>query len=217
MPDSAAQITNVDAWAVAARDGSSEAFVELYRVYYAPTWQRAYRLVRDRATADDVAQDAWMRILTGLASFDPTKGTFAQWAYRIVHNSAMSYLRSSSMRPAREITAHMLAFGTSQEAPGPGPEAVAVTRSETERVAAVINSLPTKQRDALLLTEFDGLSTRDAAAIIGITENALKQAKFRAVKTLRAKLGPIRNSSASPDVVVMNDHDRTGVARTSRH
>lgn len=217
MPDSASQTTNVDAWATAARAGDREAFVELYRTYYSATWQRAYRLVRDRASADDVTQDAWTRILTGLPTFDPAKGNFAQWAYRIVHNSAMSHLRSVAMRPAREITAHMLAHGASPEAAGPGPEAVAVTRSVTAEVAAIVNGLPTKQRDALLLTEFDGLSTRDAAAVIGVTEGALKALKFRAVKSLRAKLGPTRNSSAPYHVVVMDEHDRTGVARTLRH
>jgi len=216
MPDSAARITNVDAWAEAARAGDREAFVELYRVYHSPTWQRAYRLVRDRASADDVTQDAWMRILTGLPSFDPARGSFAQWAYRIVYNTAITYLRSVSMRPAREVTAHMLAYGPGHEASGPGPEDIAVTRSVNADVAAIVNALPRKQRDALLLTEFDGLSTRDAAAIIGVTEGALKALKFRAVKTLRANLVSNRNASAPSDVVVMDDHVRTGAARALR-
>src|SRR5437773_7480057 len=76
----------------ACRRGDRRAFEELVRLSHRRVYSLAYRLVGDRQDAEDVAQEAYLRVFRGLAGFRE-EAQFETWLYRIVANTAMSYLR----------------------------------------------------------------------------------------------------------------------------
>src|ERR671925_1275847 len=76
----------------ACRRGDRRAFEELVRLTHRRVYSLAYRLVRDRLDAEDVAQDAYLRMYRGLAGFRE-EAKFETWMYRIVANCAMTHLR----------------------------------------------------------------------------------------------------------------------------
>src|SRR6266702_4197795 len=76
----------------ACRRGDPQAFEELVRITYRHVYTQAFRLVQDRQDAEDVAQEAYLRVFRGLAGFRE-EAQFETWLYRIVANTAMSYLR----------------------------------------------------------------------------------------------------------------------------
>jgi RNA polymerase sigma-70 factor (ECF subfamily) len=88
------QLTKTDeALVAAARAGSAAAEGELFSRHWRPAWQRAFAITGRRAAADDVAQDAMVRALGGLARFDG-RSSFATWLHRIVVNRAIDWLRT---------------------------------------------------------------------------------------------------------------------------
>ena len=76
----------------ACRRGDSKAFEEVVRRTYRHVYTQAYRLVGDRQEAEDVAQDAYLRVFRSLAGFRG-EAQFETWLYRIVANAALSHLR----------------------------------------------------------------------------------------------------------------------------
>src|SRR5947209_19542520 len=76
----------------ACRNGDQRAFEEVVRLTHRQVYTQAYRLVGDRQDAEDVAQDAYLRVFRGLSGFRGD-AQFETWLYRIVANAAMSYLR----------------------------------------------------------------------------------------------------------------------------
>src|SRR6266540_4202281 len=76
----------------ACRRGDPKAFEEVVRRTYRHVYTQALRLVGDRQDAEDVAQEAYLRVFRGLAGFRE-EAQFETWLYRIVANTAMSYLR----------------------------------------------------------------------------------------------------------------------------
>src|ERR671930_860602 len=76
----------------ACRRGDRRAFEELVRLSHRRVYSLAYRLVGDRTDAEDVAQEAYLRIFRGLAGFRE-EAAFETWMHRIVANCAMTYLR----------------------------------------------------------------------------------------------------------------------------
>src|SRR6266545_5407799 len=76
----------------ACRRGDPEAFEEVVRRTYRHVYTQALRLVGDRQEAEDVAQEAYLRVYRGLAGFRGD-AQFETWLYRIVSNTAMSHLR----------------------------------------------------------------------------------------------------------------------------
>src|SRR5712691_9300003 len=76
----------------ACRRGDHEAFEEVVRRTYRHVYTQAYRLVGDSQEAEDVAQEAYVRVFRGLAGFRG-EAQFETWLYRIVANAAMTHLR----------------------------------------------------------------------------------------------------------------------------
>src|SRR6266536_2393026 len=125
----------------ACRRGDPRAFEEVVRATHRQVYTQALRLVRDRQDAEDVAQEAYLRVFRGLAGFRG-EAQFETWLYRIVANTAMSYLRK------RQRFGAVLADLDDE---GPGPEVVsdtAVDQQTVDRDALVraLESLPVSLR-----------------------------------------------------------------------
>src|SRR6267378_2871716 len=83
----------VVAW---AKQGHDAAFRELVRRYERPVFSLLYRMVRDRALAEDLAQETFIKVLNGIKSYKP-EFKFSSWIFKIANNAAIDHLRRKSL------------------------------------------------------------------------------------------------------------------------
>ena len=205
MADSAVMPAAVDpstALMVRARDGDAEAFARLVSL-----WQdRLVTLFRhqtgDHATAEDLAQEVFLRVYRARGSYQPT-AKFTTWIHTIAANVA-SDLRQRAYR-RRE---HGVPPSVSASSSGIGLEQIAVAASglmparQVDRgelravVQAALASLNERQRMAVLLAKFEHCSYEEIAASMKITVPAVKALLFRARDQLREALGPYLQGDA---------------------
>jgi RNA polymerase sigma-70 factor (ECF subfamily) len=155
------------------------AFEELVRETHRRVYSLAYRLVGDPLDAEDVAQEAYLRIFRGLAGFRE-EAAFETWMHRIVTNCAMTHLRK------RGRFGDLLRDedGPELATPDRAQELVA-DRDELSRGLAM---LPPGQRTVLVLKDVYGLSVREIADELQIQEGAVKVRVHRARRRLKELL-----------------------------
>jgi len=168
----------------ACRRGDPRAFEEIVERTYRHVYTQALRLVGDRQDAEDVAQEAYLRMFRGLAGFRG-EAQFETWLYRIVSNAAMTHLRRR--RRFGEVLTE-----TGQE-PLEFPSEVRVAEEAVDRDALerALEALPMSMRSVVVMKDVYGLSCREIGDQIGISEGAVKVRLHRARKRLKEHLfGP---------------------------
>jgi RNA polymerase sigma-70 factor (ECF subfamily) len=161
-----------------ARSGDERAVDALVRLHQDTAFDAAYRVVRDDDVAADVAQDAFVKALRALDGFRGD-AAFRTWLIRIVINTARSAMRASARRGERSLD------GVEEPAGGEDPARLALLRAEAERVADHLDALPEKQRLAVTLRVYEGLSYKDIADACGSTEGAMRVNYHMGIKRLR--------------------------------
>lgn len=143
----------------------------------------AFRMLNDGAEAEDVAQEAFLRLWRGAARWEP-RAQVRTWLYRVARNLCIDRLRAQ--RPSVPVEAIELP----DDRIGPN---MAVHR---EQVAALvdgaISQLPERQREAMALVHFQELSNIEAAAIMDVSVEALESLLARGRRTLRRELDGLR-------------------------
>ena len=180
-----------------AAAGEPEAVERLLGGVEALVWRVCWHYTGDRESASDCGQETMIRIWRSLGSFR-FDCAFESWAYRIAANCCLDYLRkkkrenAASLEPLREQD-----FDPPD--PSPGPEAEALRRDGHARLREAIAGLPEEQRDALVLTQLEGLSYEKAAGLLGVSEGTVKSRVNRARNRLKEIFSEEGNlSGASP-------------------
>jgi RNA polymerase sigma-70 factor (ECF subfamily) len=174
-----------------AQRGDREAFRSLVETHGAGLYRVALRITQDPATAEDVVQDAFLKIYQQLDTFDG-RALFATWAHRIAANLAIDALRRRDRRAALPLDDPGLEplAGPALESPAPDPlrtlESTEIARA-TESAMAGLSAL---ERAAFVLRHWEGCSIDEISQSLGIRQAASKQAIFRAVGKLRRALLP---------------------------
>jgi RNA polymerase sigma-70 factor (ECF subfamily) len=140
----------------------------------------ATRMLGDRMEAEDVAQEAFMRIWKQAPRWREGEARFDTWLHRVVLNLCYDRLRAHREQPADELPDHA--------DPAATPDAQLEAQSREARVRAALAALPARQREALVLNYYQDLSNIEAAALMGITVDALESLLSRARRNLRAQL-----------------------------
>lgn len=178
-----------------AQRGDPEAFEQLITPLESLVWRVCWHYMGRREAAEDCAQDAMVRVWRGLNSYRGDCG-FESWVYRIAANTCLDALRrqkrekSVSLEPMKEE-------GFDPPDPGPGTEAQIMAREDRDRLRSAIASLPEEQRDALVLTQLEGLSYERVAGMLQVTEGTVKSRVNRAKARLREML---RNREDQPEL-----------------
>lgn len=147
--------------------GEMAAFESLYARHRGPLYRYILRQVGDAATANDLYQGSWEKIISARARYRPAS-PYRAWMYRIARNHVIDHFRRS--RPVSELDPEAM------EMPAPGPEQTLDRAQAAERLQSAIDGLPTEQKEALLLKLEAGL---DLAAIAEVTGANVETAKSR--------------------------------------
>jgi RNA polymerase sigma-70 factor, ECF subfamily len=185
--------------------GDDEAYEELVRTRGGHMLAVARRLLRDEDAARDTVQDAFLSAFRAIQRFDG-HSQLSTWLHRIVVNAALMRLRSRQRRPEQSIEPLLPRFaedGHHAEPVVSWAESGAC-QLEAEQTRALVRSgideLPEGYRTVLLMRDIEGLSTREAAELLGATENAVKLRLHRARQALaviiKQRLAPPASVSA---------------------
>jgi RNA polymerase sigma-70 factor (ECF subfamily) len=174
--------------------GDEASFDLLLRRYRTPLVNFLYRMIHDSGTAEDLAQEVFLRVYRARKQYSPS-AKFTTWLFRIATNLALNSIRDNRHRqmdrsldgtaddenqaplelPSREmgIDEHMM------------------ERDRCEFIRRAVAALPEKQRIAVLLHKYEEMDYAEIAKILDCSESALKSLLFRAYETLRIQLAPL--------------------------
>jgi RNA polymerase sigma-70 factor (ECF subfamily) len=157
---------------------AAQAFVERFR---RRVFGLAKTIVHDDRTAEDVAQEAFLRAWRHADAYDARRGTVVTWLLTITHNSAMTLLRAS-----REVSD--LDAVTETEDAKADPSAELFAEFESTRIHAAIAKLTVEQQQVIFLRFFEGLPHEEVARRLKSNSNAVRATQFRALGRLRKLL-----------------------------
>ncbi len=149
------------------------------------------RTVRAPADVDDLCQEVLLRAHRGYRRLEGQPDAQPRaWLYRIAANVCVDYLRRGGRHSSVELV---------ETASGaPGPDEVAATREELERVVALLAQLPPRQRTALELRRLGGLDYAEVAHRMGGTEQAARANVYQAVRRLKQGLEEPQSVQEAP-------------------
>jgi RNA polymerase sigma-70 factor (ECF subfamily) len=167
-------------WVARARRGDARAFGQLVETYQRAVFNVCYRMLGDRAEAEDAAQETFIRAYTRLASYDPGH-KFSTWLLSIASHYCIDRWRQR--RPGLVSWEALPPLAWSSD-PQPGPEAVALRREAQDQAQRLVNGLPPDYRAALVLRYWHELSYEEIAEALHLTLPAVKSRLFRARQML---------------------------------
>ena len=162
--------------------GDAAAFDRLAARHMRRAVALAQRMTGNPSDADEIAQEAFLRVWQHAGRWDGARAAFTTWLYRIVMNLAIDRGRRPGWSPLEEAG----------DPPDEAPDALAriAERQTAERVNRALAALPDRQRAAVVLFHQEGLSLRQAAEVLTMSESAFASLLARARAALKTALSP---------------------------
>src|SRR5580698_4934386 len=178
--------------------GDESSFDFLLQRYRSPLVNFLYRMVRDTGTAEDLAQEVFLRVYRARKQYTPS-AKFTTWLFRIATNLALNSVRDNRyqrMEVSLDAPVTMDAEDGDEKPldiaeKHPNIEQHLVEETRKKMIRHAIEKLPEKQRAAVLLHKYQELDYGDIAKILECSESALKSLLFRAYESLRVELAPL--------------------------
>lgn len=165
--------------------GDQAAFAVLVDRHMAALHRLAQRLLGSVAEADDVTQDAFLRAWEHAGSWRPGSARYSTWLYQVTLNLCRDRLRAR--RPSDDLV-------ESLPDRGPMPDQQLAETQRCESLSLALADLPDRQREALVLFHYQGLSQQEAAHAMGVSEDALESLLSRARRGLKQRLADASSS-----------------------
>jgi RNA polymerase sigma-70 factor (ECF subfamily) len=143
----------------------------------------ARRMLTDPAEAEDVAQEVMLRVWREAPRWRPGQARFDTWLHRVALNLCYDRLRRRREQPTDRPP--------DRPDPGPGPDRGLIASDTGARVERAMAALPHRQREAIVLCHYQELSNIDAAALMGVSVEALESLLSRGRRALRAALADL--------------------------
>jgi RNA polymerase sigma-70 factor (ECF subfamily) len=174
--------------------GESGSFDILVRRYQSVVYATAYRFVKSREDALDVAQDAFIKAFRSLYTWQPT-APFRAWLLRIAVNMSIDYLRRRKRTPQAVDPEELMVLeygGAERHSHVEEPSDRASDSELGTLIRAAADTLPERQKMVFILRHYQGLPLKEIAEIMNCTEGTVKTHLFRAVGKLRDELRGVR-------------------------
>ena len=164
-----------------AGDGDAQAFDVLYDRHSRAAYSLAYRMMNGRQAAEDLVQDAFLKVWRAATSYRADRGGVRTWILSIVHNRGIDQLRSHA---SRRRTQDKVEASAARSQPS---EAFAQTwrNSQRDQVREALNTLPQEQLEILELAYFSGYTHVEIADLLGLPLGTVKGRMRLGLKKLR--------------------------------
>jgi RNA polymerase sigma-70 factor (ECF subfamily) len=171
-----------------AKERDPSAFRVLVERYMKHAYNIAYGILRNHSDAEDVAQEAFVRVHRSLESFRG-ESEFNTWLYRITTNLALDRSKQLKSRAKYEVKQidSMMVFSQAQQNSDHSDVVMHVERA--------LHELPTLQRAVVLLRHINGLSTKSVSDILQCSEGTVKTHLHRGLKKMRTRLQFLKDES----------------------
>jgi RNA polymerase sigma-70 factor (ECF subfamily) len=153
-----------------------DALAALVDQYAGALYRVAYSVLRNPADAEDAVQEAFLRVLRHRHTLGEVRD-HRVWLIRIVWNIVLDRKRRAKTRPETDDVAELARVLPST---GLSAEEIAAAAQHHAHVLACVDRLPAKERQALMLSAFEELTSVEIAAVLGITESSVRSRLFRA-------------------------------------
>ena len=170
------EIPNSAAAGEARMQAEETALAVLIEQYSGTLYRVAFSVLRNPADAEDAVQEAFLRVLRHRHTLHEVRD-HRVWLIRIVWNVVLDRKRRAKTRPETDDVADLVRVLPSN---GLSAEEIAVAAQHHARVLACVEKLPAKEREVLLLSAFEELSSVEIAGVLGITESSVRSRLFRA-------------------------------------
>ena len=175
-----------------AKAGDQSAFDFLVQKYRRPIISFMYRMARNAAAAEDLAQEVFLRVYRSRQSYEAS-AKFTTWLYRIATNLAVNHARDTRHeRPEVQVSLDEPdeESGTTLELPDRSlnAEQELVVRERMAAIRAKVEALPEQQRLAVIMHKYQQMDYKQIAEVLKKSESATKSLLFRAYETLREQL-----------------------------
>jgi RNA polymerase sigma-70 factor (ECF subfamily) len=172
--------------------GDSSALAELIDRHKKIVLNTVYRYIGDRSAAEDVSQEAFVRVYQARKRYKPT-AKFSTWLYRIVSNLCLSTLRKEQLRKAYSLDSSLETqegeLRTDRSSDDMDPPGSRLEKEElAEVVRGAVESLPDSQRMAVILNRYGGLGYQEVAKSMNLSPMAVKSLLNRARNNLKQML-----------------------------
>jgi len=171
---------------LAYREGDAGAFEELYRRHKGGLFRFVLRSVRERAVAEELYQDIWIRAIEARGRYQ-VQSKFTTWLYTIAHNRLVDHWRKRGL----QLVA-LEAEDPAADAPAPDdyePQRIAEAKQELELFVRALAALPPAQREVFLMHQEADMSMAEIARATGSNEEAAKSRLRYAVSKLKRAMG----------------------------
>lgn len=171
------------------REGDGSSFALLLSRHRVPVIQFMYRMVQDRWVAEELAQEAFLRVYRSRASYEPT-AKFTTWLFRIATHLALNWVRDRKSERGLESLDEASPEGATRQISDrlPTVEQRMLIEARLNEIRQAIDVLPAKQRAAVLMHKYEEMDYGQIAAALNCSESAIKSLLFRAYEALRARL-----------------------------
>ena len=172
--------------------GDQSAFNYLVQKYRRPMVSFMYRMARNSAAAEDLAQEVFLRVYRSRETYEPS-AKFTTWLYRIATNLAVNHARDTRHeRPEVQVSLDEPDddTGTTLEVPDASmnAEQMMVRRERMLAIRQKVEALPEQQRLAVIMHKYQQMDYKQIADVLKKSESATKSLLFRAYETLREQL-----------------------------
>lgn len=166
--------TDTHLTSIRIKNGEYAVLEELYDRHNRQAFNLALKMLRDPQAAEDLVQEAFLRVWQQSESYDPERGRFATWLLSVVHNMCIDQLRKkrlSAISLDQEETQHFVPYIADDSA---GPEEEVWVKQKRETIKRNMLGLPTEQRELIEMAFFGGYSHSQIAARTGRTLGTVK-------------------------------------------
>ena len=172
--------------------GDATSFAALLQRYRAPLIHYLNRMVQDQASAEELAQEVFLRVYRARGRYSPD-ARFTTWVFKIATNLALNRVRDNRAQRGAETpmeTLEPLALGGVRD-PRRTAEQQMIEQERVRWIREAVLALPEKQRAAVILHKYHDMDYVQIAKILGCSTSALRSLLFRAYESLRERLRPL--------------------------
>jgi len=169
------------------KQGDQVAFSNLLARHAGSIHQYLYRLCQNSADTEDLLQETFLRLWRNAEQWQPGRVQLTTWLHRIARNLSIDNFRASTRRPQTDLRVTPVLDPESPELP---QDQLLMQQRRHLELAECIAQLPERQRSALLLCQYQGMTNRQAAEVLDVSVDALESLLARARRRLRVLLQP---------------------------